>query len=405
MAVAQGVAKQTRFKRQSSKGTLAGTSLGQIVRRESSTFELAKETYDTASEITGKRQILSNRHGVRQVPGKITGIFSPGTYADFLAALLMRDFAAVTAITAASITIAGAGPTYTVTRAAGSFLTDGIKIGMGVRLTAGSFSAGNLNNNLFVLGVTATVLTVQTMNASALVAEGPIASSTVTISGKVTYVPTTGHTNVYYTVEEWYADIAQSERNLDVKALQAQLSLPGSGNAKADFTFTGLDQTTATSAYFTSPTAETTTEALVAASGILMVNGTQQGIVTDLSVTLDINGQPADGVVGSNIRPDVFTGKLKASGSLTVYFSDRVLSDVFLNESATSILCALTGGSANNADFVTLAMTQVNLNSATPDDGETGLKRTFNFVAEYNSSGGAALANQDTTFQIQDTQA
>jgi hypothetical protein len=66
-----------------------------------------------------------------------------------------RAFTSVTAITGISITIAGAGPTYTVTRSAGSWLTDGIKFGQCGRLTAGAFNAANLNKNLAVISLTA----------------------------------------------------------------------------------------------------------------------------------------------------------------------------------------------------------------------------------------------------------
>lgn len=404
MAVAQGVSKQTRIKRQTAKGTLAGATGGQILRREQSTFELAKETYTTESEITSKQQVTSVSHGVKTVNGKLTGILSPGTYSDPISAILRRDFAAVSAITGASITIAGTGP-YTVTRAAGSFLTDGVKIGMVVRLTAGTFNAANLNKNLFVTGVTATVLTVITLNGSTLTAEGPIASATVTVPGKVTYVPESGHTNVYYTVEEWYPDVTTSERNQDVKFTQANISLPGNGNSKIDFTAIGLDQTGDTTAYFTSPTAESTTDALAAANGALFVNGAQQAIVTDLSINIDGKGSPADGVVGSTTRPDVFNGKVAVSGSFTAYFEGSTIPDLFRNGTSIAILSALTTGSTAAADFVTFALTAVKLNSSTPDDAETGMKRTFQFQAVYNSAGGAALANTATTVQIQDSQA
>ena len=74
--------------------------------------------------------------------GTLNGELSPGTYADFMAAALRRDFAAVSALTGLSITIAGSGPTYTVTRASGSWLTDGFKRGRVVRLTAAPAAAG-----------------------------------------------------------------------------------------------------------------------------------------------------------------------------------------------------------------------------------------------------------------------
>lgn len=405
MTIAQGVNKQIRFKRQTAKGTLAGSSAGQILRRNTSSFELSKDVYTTESEITSKKQVLSSRHGVRSVNGSVDANLSPGTFSDIVSAILMRDFAAVSAITSLSITIAGSGPTYTVTRATGDFLAGGIKIGMVVRLTAGTFNASNLNKNLLVTAVTATVLTVLVLNGSTLVAEGPIASATVTVPGKVTYVPDTGHTNVYYTVEEWYPDAAVSERNSDVKFTKADFSLPGSGNAGIKLSAVGLDQAKDTTAYFTSPTAETSTGTVVAASGALLVNGTAVAVVTDLSISLDNKGAVADGVVGTNVRPDVFTGKVSVSGSFTAYFEGGAIPDLYLNETQTSIVSALAAASDANADFMTFVMSAVKLNSSSPDDGETGLKRTYNFQAIYNSAGGAALATQATTIQIQDSAA
>lgn len=404
MTIAQGTAKQTRIKRQSAKGSLAGASGGQIMRRESSTFELAKEIYTTESEITSTQQVKSVRHGVKTVNGSLNGILSPGTYSDPVSAVLRRDFAAVTAITGASITVAGSGP-YTITRAAGSYLGDGIKIGMVVRLTAGSFNASNLNKNLLVTGVTALVLTVLVLNGSALVAEGPIATATVTVPGKVTYAPDTGHTDIYYTVEEWYSDASVSERNLDVKFGKADIALPGSGNSTIKFSAIGLDQTQDTTAYFTAPTAETTTGALAAANGILLVNGAAVAVVTDLSFSIDGKAAAADGVVGTNVRPDVFRGKVAVSGSFTAYFDGNTISNLFINETAIGIVSAISAGSEANADFMAFAMSSVKINSNTPTDGETGQKRTYNFQGQYNAAGGAALANTATTIQIHDSAA
>ncbi len=403
MAIGLGVVKQTRFKRQSVKGTLAGATLGQVIRRESSTFELAKENYTTESEITSTQQLVSSRHGPKTVNGSINGILSPLTYSDMLSAVLRRDFTAVTAITAMSITIAGSGPTYTITRAAGDFLTGGIKIGQVIRLSAGSFNAANLLKNILVTNVTATVITGMPVNGVAMVAEGPIASSTVTVIGKVTYTPATGHTNVYYTVEEWYSDVPYSERNQDVKIGQATLSLPGSGNAQIALEAVGLEQAVSASVYFTTPTAETSSGALVAASGLLLVNGVSQAIVTDLSITINGNEQPADGVVGTNLRPDIFRGKVMVTGSFTAYFDAATIPDLYRNETVTSLVSVLTDGSSGTAEFISIAIPRLDLNTSSPDDGETGLKRTYSFVAEYNATGGTGVSTEQTTLYIQDS--
>lgn len=401
MPTAQGVAKQIRFKRQTVKGTLAGATLGQILRRTSGSFELAKETYTTEAEITSTQQLLSNRHGVKTVNGKVSGILSPGTYSDMLSAILRRDFAPVTAATAVSLTIAGTGPTWTVTRAAGSFITDGFRVGQVVRFSVGSLNALNLNKNVLITSMTATVLTVVVVNGSLLQTEGPITGCTVTAPGKVTFVPSTGHTNIYYTVEEWYPDVPTSERNQDVKIANFDLSLPGNGNSTVDITAVGLDQTSLATAYFTSPAAETTSPALVAASGVLVIGGVPQGVVTDLKVTLNGNEKVADGVVGSTVRPDVFRGKVMVAGSFTAYFDSLTLADAFRNETAVTLLSVLATSQAGNADFISVCIAVVDVNTSKPDDGQTGLKRTFDFVAEMQAIAGAGT--EVTTIQFQDS--
>lgn len=403
MAIAQGVAKILTFGRQASKGTLALDSVGQNVRRTTANFNLQKESFNGADEITSTRQMITSRHGVKQVTGDLNNLLSPKTYSDQLSALLRRDFAAVSAITGLSITIAGSGPTYTVERATGSWVTDGVKVGMVGRLTAGTFTAGNLNNNLLVTSMTATVLTVQTLNAASLTAEGPIASATFTLTGKSTYVPASGHTSIYYTVEEWYSDITKSYRNKDVKVGSATLALPGTGNATIDMAFVGLDQTEDSSQYFSSPTVETTTNTLTAASGILFVNGVQQAVITDLNITIDGGQTPADGVVGTNLRPDIFEGKVMVTGTFSGYFEGGAIDGYFIDETEISILTALTDGSANNAEFVSIYMPRVKVNTADGDDGETGITRTYNFEAIYYN--GAGVGVNATTIQIQDSAA
>lgn len=375
------------------------------MRRTSGTFELVKETYTTAEEITSTAQILSSRHGVKMVNGSLAGLLSPGTYQEQMSAVLRRDFTAVAAITGASITIAGAGPTYTLTRAAGSFLTDGIDIGFGIRLTAGAFNAANTGKNLLVTTVTATVLTVLVMNTSGLVAEGPIASATITVPGKTTYIPTTGHLDLFHTVETWYPDAAVSERNIDCKFTQMTFALPGSGNATSTFTAIGLNQLADVTPYFTSPATESTADVLTAAGGALIVNGVAVATVTDLSIDVNGNGAAADGVVGSNIRPGVFSGKVAVSGSMTVYFEGGVIPNLFINETQTSIVSALTAGSAAAADFLTFTMSRVFLNTSTPDDNETGNKRVLSFVAILNAAGAPGTGTEKTSLMVCDSAA
>jgi len=402
MAIAKGANKLLIMKRQTAKGTLAvpGTG-GQVIRRDTSTFDRSKESYTTESEQTSRKQLMSSRHGAVTVNGSISGLFSPGTYADFFAALLMREFTAVANISAITATVAGSGPTYTITRTTGSWLTDGAKIGRVIRPTAGLNA--NSRRNMLIVGVSALILTVIPLNRKAPSIETAVAASAFMFPGGVTFVPETGHTDIYYTAEEWFPEVPRSQRNQDVKASSVNVRLPGSGNAGLDWTFLGLDQSKDVTRYFSAPLNETTTGVMVAAGGALIVNGTRRGTVTDLSLTLDARGAVADPVVGDNIRPDVFTGKLMATGSFTAYYDSAEIPDLYDDEVETTIVSALAASNADTADFNTFSLQKVKLNSSTPDDVETGLKRTYNFVALFNDLGGPALAANATTIELQDS--
>lgn len=402
MPIASGVFKQLAYKAETTWGTIPSASSAQALRRTTSSLDLTKETYQS-NEIRTDLQLADFRHGVRSVTGRISGDLSAGTHKDFMAAILKRDFAAVTAIAGASITIAGSGPTYTVTRAAGSYLTDGVKIGDVIRLTAGSFNASNLNKNLLVVTLTATVATVIVLNGSALVAEGPIASATVTVVGKKTFVPTTGHTDKSFAIEHWFADVAQSEVFSGCKPSACAIALPPTGIATVDWDFMGKDVTTATSQYFTSPTAATTTGSLAAVNGVVRVGSSTVATITGLTLNIAANFT-GEAVVGSNVKPLMSPGRVLVTGQATCYFEDAVFRDVFLNETETSILAAFTADNSAAADFVAFALPRVKFGGAAKDDGEKGIVQTIPFQALLNTAGGTGTSTERTTLSVQDSQ-
>lgn len=403
MTLATGVAKQLRYKVESAYGTAPGASGAQLLRRVESSLDLSKDTYQS-NEIRTDYQISDYRHGVRRVGGNIKGELSPGTYEDFIAAALRKDFAAVSALTGLSITIAAAGNNYTLTRGSGSFLTDGVKVGHVVRLTAGSFTAGNLNKNLLVIAVTALVVTVMVLNGTSLTAEGPIASATLAVTGKQSYVPATGHTDKSFSIEHWYSDVAQSELFTGCKIGSLGIDLPPTGMASIDFGLAGQDVTTATSAYYTSPTAQTSTGIVAAVNGLLLVNGTAVAICTGLNINLNGN-LSGDPVVGSNVIPSQFQGRVQVGGQFTAYFESGTLRDNFLNEDEISLIAVLTDNEAADADFIGITLPRIKLGGASKGDGEKGIIQTLPFTALLNSAGGAGTSSEATTIVIQDSQA
>jgi hypothetical protein len=409
MAAAAGVYKKVATKRESTYGTLAGAAGARYLRRVEFTADLNKDTYKS-NELRPDMQVSDFRHGVRRVPVALKGELSPGAYSDELSQLLRKDFAAVSAITGASVTIAagsivGGIQQYTVTRATGSYLSDGVKIGDIMRLSVGTLNANNISKNLWILALTATVATVITLNGSVMTAEGPIASTTITVTGKKSYMPATGHTNISYTSEAWYADVAQSEVFTGVKYNKADIQLPPTGIAQINLSGSGKDMgSTGTSQYFTTPTALTTTAVVAAVNGVLTIGGIPQATVTGMSVSIN-SPQSGDPVVGSNTVPTQFQGVMEVTGQITVQFVDTTARDLFVNETESTLMVAMTSDNTAAADFVTFVMSRIKVGGASKNDGQGSIVQTLPFQALINNAGGASTANEQSSIVVQDSQA
>ncbi len=400
---AAGVYKQIAYKKEVTFGTIPVAATAQALRRVSSVIDLAKDTY-LSNEIKQSFQKSDFRHGVRRVKGKLTGDLQCKTYSDFFGFALKRDFTAGASAAPLTLTIAGSGPTYTLTRSAGSNLTDGFKNGHVIRLL-GMTNAGNNSKNLLVVSVVALVLTVIVLNGTALTAEtSSAAAATQTVTGKTTFIPQTGHTDNSFSYEHWFPDVVQGEVYSGCKVDQLNLSLPPTGLAQIDMDILGQNVTTATAQYFTSPTVITTTGALASVNGVLRAGGVTYAILTGLTLTIN-PGFTGDPVVGSNVVPFLFPGSVMVSGQFTAYFADAVLRDAFLNETEIDLLAAFTADNTAASDFLSVALPRIKVGSAGKTDGEGGVVQTFTFQALEALTGGAGIATEKTTIQIQDAQA
>lgn len=403
MPAASGVFKQLTYKVEATYGVVPAAASAQSLRRVSSDLSLTKEVYQSA-EIRVDQQMLDMRHGVRRVAGNLNGELSPGTYDDFMAAALRRDFTNGVAITALGLTIAGTGPTFTVTRAAGDFLAGGIKRGDVVRLSVGTLNAANINKNLLVSVVSATVLTVRVLNGVAMVAEGPISGCTATVIGRKTFAPVTGHTNQSFSIEHWFSDVPASEVHTGCQPTTIDLQLPPTGLATIAIGIVGQNVIAAASQYFTSPLAATTTGLTASVNGLILVNGVAVANLTGLSLQIQ-SARSGDPVLGSNTIPTQFPGRILVSGQATAYFEDAVLRDAFINETEMEIVVVLASDNTAAAKFIGVTLPRCKLGGASKSDGEAGIVQTIPFTALLPITGGAGIANELSTIVVQDSDA
>jgi hypothetical protein len=401
MAISKGVSKQVGYKKESTWGTLAGNTSGKLLRRVTANFNLVKEAYESG-EIRTDRQIADFRHGVRSAEGSLNAELSASAYADFMGSIVGKDFAAVTLGAAAQTTVTVVGTTYTLVRATGSWLTDGIRVGMVIRASGLTTTADNAKN-LLVASLTATNAVVVPLNGVALTAQGTASSVTLTSPGKQTFVPASAHTDDSYTVEEFYADIAQSEVYTGMKLNSMNVQLPATGLTTVDFAFAGKDLAqTGTSQYFTSPTAQGSNGIFAAVNGVMLVAGAPVALVTSADFSVERATENAT-AVGSNSVAEIFTGRIRVTGNLSVYFQDAAFRGYFDAETPVSIVLTVTADTSATSDFVSFTLPKVKLGSFTKDDGELGIIASASFQALLNDVTTTGLAA--TTIQIQDSAA
>lgn len=398
--LAKGVDKRIAYKKETNWGEVASNTGAKYLRRVTSQFNQVAETLQSA-EIRTDYQIADYRLGSLSTEGSLNGELSPGTYSDFFAAGLAKDFAAGGTTTGVSLTIAAAGDYYTITRDTGSWLTDGYFVGNVIRLSGAGFAAGNVNKNIQILSMTALVLTVRTFDGNVLTAEGPIASAAAAVVGKQTFAPLTGHTSDSFTIEEFFGGVNVSEVHAGNKVGSIAVQLPASGFCTIDVSFMGKGMMqTGNSQYFTNPTAAPTTGLTVGVSGSVVVNGIPAGVITSGDFSID-RGLESAVVVGSRYAADIFDGRINVTGNFSTYFEDKVYRDYFLNEEKISLVFAMTSGSEPDAHVISFVLPAIKLGSASRSDGETGIVQDHSFQALLNTVTTGGLPA--TTMLVQDT--
>jgi len=406
-SIAQGINKTVAYKKQTGLGVAASGAGGTLLRRVTTNINLTKDSYEN-NEIVSHQQSTGSTYGIAKSGGTLNGLLSGTTWMPFLGSLVRKDPLATAAITAASLTIAASGSNYTITRAAGSWLTDGVKVGDVTQLSVGALNANNLAKNVVVVSMTATVLTVNVLlSGGALTAEGPITGCTVTVMGKKSWVPTTGHTSDYYTFEDYYQDIStRSHLWPDIQIGSVDLGMPATGNVTANFALVGLGGKTESGVQvLTTPTAAPTTAVFGSVAGAAYVSGVRYSTITSFSLKIDGSVAQGEATIGSNTIADVQRGRIKVSGSFSYLYDSDTIGANFLNETTVSLALILADARTAAANTMAFVMPEVKLFSNDVDDGEKQLIRTVNFTAEIPTTGGAALANLQTIISIQDSQA
>src|SRR3990172_4602284 len=186
MAIESAVDVDIAYKVETTFGVKPSAGSAQLIRRVRVSGGLAKETYQSA-EVAAHLQVSDMRHGSRSVPLDFTCELSPLTYKDWMEATLRGTWAAGATFTSGAGSEITSNTTSFTRAGAGSWITDGFRVGDIVRWV-NLADAGNLLKNFRITALTATVMTV----AEAVIANAtPDATATGTVTGKKLLIPNT----------------------------------------------------------------------------------------------------------------------------------------------------------------------------------------------------------------------
>jgi hypothetical protein len=257
------------------------------------------------------------RLGSRSITGSYNGEISATSFDSWLEAVMRGTYTAAVAITETEMTSITT-TTSTIVAAAGSWITEGVRVGDVVRLTGHAQTANN-DINLIVSAVSATTITVV---GTPLVADASAdLTFTLTILKKLIN-PATPTERTFY-IEEYYQDIDQSNLFGGCKIDGFTIRGTPDGMATIEFRVVGASmspQDTGSSPYYTSPTT-TTTAALVFADAQLSIDGTAVAIATAFELNANL-GAATLPVIGSPNTPDVFSSQLRMTGSFSAVRED-----------------------------------------------------------------------------------
>lgn len=404
MAITEGSSTYFAYKKESVANTAESGAGGKVLRRVTGQLDLEKAEVTSAEKRTDFQEV-NVTHGTRSVAWAVNGELYGGDYKELLAAICRRDFTSISSIDA------GAGEEYTIssgvlTRAGGSFISDGALTGLVGRLGAMTVTANN-SRNLLITSVAATTMGLVAVDGGAAVANDATADANATfaIPGMVTYIPESSHTSDTFTFERHDSKTDTSQVGWGCKVGTVEISIQPDQAPTISMSGLGInraDYSSGNAPVLTSPTAAGTGSLMAAAIGYIRVNGSAVAVVTGANITIDdgVSNQP---VVGSNVSPDIFYGRAaQVTGSLTILREGVAVENLFDDETEFELNLFVAAPGTEPRAFYNFFMPRVKLTSANVDDpdGPVVISANFRALKKATTTGYAA-----TTLLIQDSSA
>ena len=374
MANASGASVGISYVAETTVGTTPDTPTMLELRTTSRNINPVKNPLQSA-ERRSNRQIQDFRHGFRQVNGSLGFELGMTDYDAMIEGFMAGN--RTTGVATGTTTLNSVNATSKFTRASGSFVTDGFKVGDWVATTAMGQSG-----NFRITALSATDMTV----TPAPVDDTGDADEAIAVVGRTMDI---GSVLKAFTFERRFTDITQYQQFAGCVINSAAVSIQPDAIATVSLDILGMSFVNMSGTSLGSPTAASYTSPFSAFDGSLYVQGSELTIVTGVDFTVN-NGRTLQGVVGQTTSADVFEGTNNISGTISFLLTDAAMVSYFEDE--TEIELGIKLDDIGGTDFHAIHMARVKINAADIDPPQEGpVIVTAPFQALYSATAGSTM--------------
>jgi len=318
---------------QTASGTIDATPAWTVLPFNNAEYTVQAEQLADDS-MTGDRNELEPRSGTVDTRVSVSGKFRPESLDDIIEAAAQGTWAVkFTALSGLTVTVAAAASGFTFTRAAGSWITDGVEVGDVI--TFGGFADGENNIAVEVTTLDATILTAANATGCAAV----VSDTDVTATTGADYVKV-GSTRRAVAWEFYHSDTDEYVRIKDTEIASFSISLSPNGDVTFQLEAIGGEELDLTSdigepmagATYT----ETTKPFFDSFNGTVSLEGEAGIYFSGLSPSMNNQSSPLF-ALGSRYPIAVSHGKMVGNMSMTAFYTDETIKSKYQDETSLDL--------------------------------------------------------------------
>jgi hypothetical protein len=359
-------------------------------------INLERDTLES-ERVSPDRQYHSVRHGLNRVTGDLGYELALVSTDTAIRATMFSEWSTPVIGTTGTLTMTDPVTTdnlCTLTRASGSWITDGIRPGDVLKLTGATPST----NNKFWLVISVTSATViRLANPGNIAVAG--SGGTITFPGRRIDIGTMKRT---FSMMRAFADIAKYQYFHQCVFNSMSMTLAPENPVGGAFAILGTRGEAMASVPMgtENPSVEPGTEFFAAFDGYMYEAQELNAVVTSLDFTLD-NQASLAGVVGSKFSPNVFEARASVEGTISAMFTGGGMYDRFFNETETALSAYMESPGATG--FICVTMPRIKYMGASmdpPAEGAVIQEMPFRALAGTVNNGAGTTVQTSLTIQI-----